>query len=880
MEAIKIKNLTFKYPTETANALSDINLTVNRGEFIVLCGKSGCGKSTLLKLLKPPVLPVGEKSGEIFFEGKSITELTEREQAQKIGFVRQDPDLQIVCDKVWHELAFGLENLSYSNTEIRTRTAEVASFFGINNWFYKNTNELSGGQKQLLNVASVMVMQPSIIILDEPTSQLDPITAYDFLHMLYKINRELGTTVIISEHRLEDAFPLADRVAVLDKGKIIAYDTPQKTAKSLFELKNDMFCALPIAMRVYCNAEKESGIEYNNIPITVRDGKKWLLKKNIDDGFKIDPDKPLSNNTALEVKNVCFRYDKNSPDILKNLSFKVKRGEFYAIAGANGAGKTTAVSVIAGLLKPYTGSVFTNSKKIIVLPQNPQTVFCQKTVYDELKNAICNTENNKINTQQKIENIAKLCEISGVLKNHPYDLSGGEAQRAALAIVLLKNPDIIILDEPTKGLDAHFKIKLANILKSLCKSGITIITVSHDIEFCAECADRCAMFFDGQIVSQDATRPFFAGNSYYTTAVNRMARDIIPNAVKESDLSAALHIEQRKTDIKQFKADIQNTNICTQNLTNNLENNKNSKKITFLNMAAALVFFVLFAVTQFKFVSEYTDWKDIVFQIAAIIFLGGALLNIIPQKEYINFAENEPFKERLTQKSRLALIITLIIIPLTIFTGVYYLKDRKYHFISLLIIFETLTAFMCAFEDKKPHARELVIISVLCACAVAGRAAFAPLPQFKPVVAAVIITGICFGGETGFLTGAVTGFVSNFFFGQGPWTPWQMFSFGAVGLIAGIMYQNKLIKRTKSGLCIFGFLATVIVYGGIMNPASVIIWQPKPTKAMFISAYIMGLPFDIIHGLATAFFLWFGAQPLIEKIERVKIKYGLKKCKI
>ena len=232
-------------------------------------------------------------------------------------------------------------------------------------------------------------------------------------------------------------------------------------------------------------------------------------------------------------------------------------------------------------------------------------------------------------------------------------------------------------------------------------------------------------------------------------------------------------------------------------------------------------------------------------------------------------------RRKLTKRTAAAVFLILLAIPLTIYIGVFYLQDRKYYFISLLIILETMIPFCMVFETKRPQARELVIISVLCAIAVAGRAAFFMLPQFKPVVALVIIAGVCFGGETGFLIGAVTGFVSNFFFGQGPWTPWQMFAFGVIGFIAGILFQKGLLRKTKASLCIFGAFATFIIYGGIMNPSTVIMSQDKLNFAMIKAAYISGVPFDLVHAVSTAFFLWFISEPMIDKLDRIKIKYGL-----
>lgn len=853
MEEIKIQALTFTYPAQQIPALQDIHLEINAGDFVVICGKSGCGKSTLLRQLKPLLAPHGEQSGEIRFRGKNIHTLSQREQAEKIGFVLQNAENQIVCDKVWHELAFGLESLSYSNAEIRARVAEMASFFGIRDWFYKNVCELSGGQKQLLNLASVMVMQPSVLILDEPTGQLDPIAAHDFLETLFRINQELGTTIILSEHRLEDALPLADQVVVMENGKIIARDTPEKIGKILKDCGNEMLDALPTPMRVYYSVS--DGVP---CPITVRDGKNWLstMKINSDLSFDTPPFAP-STPPILEIHDAWFRYEKDLPDILRGFSLKIFENEFYAIVGGNGAGKSTALSVIAGIHQPYRGTLKNaDGKRIAALPQNPQSLFSRKTVELDLRDMLPNTQ-----SDEELRRVIQFCKLENLTDRHPYDLSGGEQQRVALAMVLLKNPDILILDEPTKGLDAHFKDKLAGMLKALQKSGMTILMVSHDIEFCAKYADRCGMFFDGQIVSENTAREFFKGKSFYTTAANRMARSFLPDAVLDEDIILALGGEiKKKTD-------------PSPPIAIGSPPKKQKKSATAKNKPLGIAFALAFVVIQLLCIGKYEGLKDYILKAVSIFLLGGACLNLIPQKE---FDSQPPKRQRKNPKrTAVAALMILLLVPLTIFIGVYYLGDRKYYFISLLILLETMLPFALIFEGRKPQARELMIISVLCAIAVAGRAAFAMLPQFKPVVALVIISGVCFGGETGFLVGAVTGFVSNFFFGQGPWTPWQMFSFGIIGFLAGVLFQKGILRKTRAELCIFGFAATICIYGGIMNPASVILWQTHPTKAMFLSAYAMGLPFDLIHALSTVFFLWFAAEPMCEKLERIKIKYGL-----
>ncbi len=826
MGSFKIENLSFTYPNRVTRTLKDISITIGKGEFVTICGCSGCGKTTLLRLLKSSLTPFGKTEGDIYFNNKTLSSLSIGEQATKIGFVMQNPDNQIVTDKVWHELAFGLESLGVSTPEIRTRVSEMASFFGIGTWFHKNVSELSGGQKQLLNLASVMVMQPSVLILDEPTSQLDPIAAHEFLKTLEKINREIGTTVILTEHRMEDAFSISDRVVVMDDGKIIADTSPKRVGELLKDMKHDMYMALPAPIRI-------SGAVENTFecPLNVREGRIWLEKFSkthpLDVGA-IPEAPPLTENgnTIIEIKDAWFRYKKALPDVIKGLNLTVKKGELFAIVGGNGTGKTTAISLIAGLNKPYRGEVFIDGKnlekihnlygKVLgVLPQNPQTIFIGKTVYIDLMEILSETNLTKQEKEEKINDIAGLCHIDNLLNSHPYDLSGGEQQRVALAKILLQNPQILLLDEPTKGMDAQFKKEFADILNNLKKNGVTVVMVSHDIEFCAEYADKCALMFDGSITSSGTPRKFFAGNTFYTTLANRMARTCLPNAILAEDIILACGgtlPEKPKNNINKDKS------------------NHNEEKIKVVSLQKEL-----------------------------------SIENIC-----------QPKKERhFTKRTIVALLMIFLTIPLTIYAGIRFLGDRKYYFISFLIILETIIPFCMVFESRKPAARELVIISVLCAIAVAGRTVFFMLPQFKPVVALVIISGICFGGETGFLVGTVTGFVSNFFFGQGPWAPWQMFALGIIGYIAGVAFGKRILKRTKVSLCVFGFLTTFIIYGGIMNPASVIISQGRVTKEMVLSAYIAGIPLDLIHSLSTVIFLWFIAEPMIDKLERVKMKYGL-----
>ena len=582
MNLVEIKDFGFSYPESSRKVLEHVNLNIKEGTLNVIMGRSGCGKSTLLRQLKSVLAPAGEKEGEILYRNIPLRDTDHRTQSQEIGFVMQNPDNQIVTDKVWHELAFGLESLGYDNATIRLRVAEMASYFGIQKWFYKNVSELSGGQKQLLNLASVMAMHPSLLILDEPTSQLDPIAASDFLETVKKINRDIGTTVLLTEHRLQDIIPYADRVFVMDEGTLFLEGKPREIGTKLKEQHHGMFLSMPVPMQIYAGTDSAL-----TCPLTVSEGRQWIREYIEEKGIKKEQIqqanqrlerqgeknenetagffghlKRQKENTppAIQMKDVWFRYEKDSPDVIQDLSLEVKKGEFYALVGGNGTGKSTTLSLLGRVHQPYSGRIYLDGKDLRsfsdrklycgylgVMPQNPQSIFLKKTVLEDLYSVIGGKKEKPSNEypismkkEKAIEGIVSLTHLEGLLERHPYDLSGGEQQRLALAKVLLLRPKILLMDEPTKGMDAEYKEELGSILKKLQSHGMTIFMISHDVEFVAEYADTTGLFFEGNIVTSKKTRDFFAGNNFYTTAANLMARGLFPEAVTGKDVVSCL----------------------------------------------------------------------------------------------------------------------------------------------------------------------------------------------------------------------------------------------------------------------------------------------------------------------------------------------------
>ena len=530
MAAFTTEHLTFTYPLADRPALRDVSLTVEEGEFLVLCGPSGGGKTTLLRHLKPALTPHGTRTGTVTLFDTPAGSLDARDAAGRIGYVMQEPEDQIVTDRVWHELAFAPERLGTPEEQMHLRVGELAGFFGIDEWFSRDTDTLSGGQKQMLALAAALVTHPELLLLDEPAAQLDPVAAERLLGAVRRVNRELGVTVVLSAHRLEDVLALADRVCVLSDGAVAALGTPEEVVRALYE-KNDPFrAAMPAPARLWASCGMRGPC-----PTDVRGGRALLRRMTVRPAAEAAPEESASGDAVLTGRGLWFRYEKHAPDVLRALDVAVRAGEIYAILGGNGSGKTTLLSVLAGTRRAYRGKLSRAGHRIALLPQDTRLLLSRDTVAQELDEAARAAGADEKQVRACVEALA----LEQLLQRDPADLSGGERQRAALAKLLVTAPDVLLLDEPTRGLDTPSCLALGETLRSLSAQGKAVVLVSHDVEFCARFSDRAALLFDGAITGEQPARAFFAGNHFYTTAANRMARFCLPQAVLTEEVAAA-----------------------------------------------------------------------------------------------------------------------------------------------------------------------------------------------------------------------------------------------------------------------------------------------------------------------------------------------------
>ena len=612
MALIEFKDFSFAYlnsdgTDSQVKSLDKINLEIDYGDFVLLCGPSGCGKTTLLTNLKKELMPAGRRAGEIKFNGTDIRDLDDISSACDIGYLFQNPDSQIVTDTVIQEIAFPLENIGLPTEEIRNRISEIVAFFGINDILHKNVNELSGGQKQLVNLCSLLVLRPQVLLLDEPMSQLDPIASYEFLSIVRRLNEEFSITVIMSEHKADSIFPFIDKAVFLKEGKIEFVDNAHNICSEVID--DEIFeNYLPAVTKIYNSLSvKYPSLIKLNTPLSIREGRRCL---NIirDDLIKISDVSENSDNLVLgnlhhtnkkyhsseksgildklsintnknaliQMKGIYFAYEKENL-ILKNVDFDLNKGDFVSLIGGNGVGKSTFLQLLVGILKPIKGKVkYKKGINLAYVHQNPMIHFSKDNVKEEflesiLESNLFNRNNVNFNREEyekllklnnekfiesdilnslefdsidfKFKDLIEFFDICDLIDKHPYDCSGGEQQKIVIVKALLQNADVLILDEPTKGLDPLSSKALANILNSLRENGLTIIMTSHDLDFVANNCKRCLMLFDKDIQIDDNPKVIFAENNFYTTFVNRMVKDYVPEIVTLDDLKSKWELD-------------------------------------------------------------------------------------------------------------------------------------------------------------------------------------------------------------------------------------------------------------------------------------------------------------------------------------------------
>ena len=845
---LRFENFGFRYENSEKSIIENVSFEVAEGEVTLLIGKSGSGKSTLLRSIKPYMARKGIISGKIFYKGRDINTLSDLELS-RIGYVSQDIENQIVTDKVWHELAFGLENIGMPQKDMRLRCGEMAAYFGIEDWYNKDTDSLSTGQKQLLNLASVMVMKPDLLILDEPASTLDPVAESELLERVFRLNRDFGTTILIVMHELEEVYDRAQKIVFLDDScgcKVVVSDKKNMT-KYLIDTKNPQCFGLPSASRLCMELHNRENINLDDVPISIAEGKRFVNEnyelinkyyRRKEDAVTLKEDSTF----AVEIKHAYFKYDKNEDYVLEDFNLEIRNNEIYTIMGGNGCGKSTTLSLISKLIKAQSGKVLLEGKDINKLkdneiygnilgyvPQEPRNLFSKDTVLEEL----LGKQKGLTYSQGLFENHEKLMDeiksrnedlyhyivffgIENILGVNPFDISGGEMQKVAMIKVLLLNSRILIMDEPTKGLDAYAKKKMADYLLKLKESGRTIIIVSHDIEFSASVSDRLGFLFNKRIISNANPSEFFTDNHFYTTVTRRIVRDKFEDVILISELFSDESDSDEGQDNKNDKVNIKQD---WDQKSKGRDNKKESKEADSANILRTLKNYVL------------------IFAFAYMIMLGIS-------KTY---------------------------------------ADQRYFLVSILILVLSMIGVAFFFERRKISQKRLVIIAVLTALGVVGRVLFYMIPAFKPVGAIAIIAGVSLDPFSGFLCGSLMAFLSNAFFGQGSWTAFQMFSFGLVGFLSGIVGSvlKKALKQgnTVSGkficsMALYGFLSIFLIYGFIMNFFTSLT-AGKAIKETLMINIISGIPLDIIHGVSTAIFILLLGKPLIRRIYRIKYKYEI-----
>ena len=486
MKALAFDHVSFAYAGVGSPVLDDVCLEVPEGAFALLTGSTGSGKSTLLRLAKPEIAPAGELAGAVRAFGEDVRALDPAASARAVGYVFQSPDAQMVCDTVWHEIAFGLENLGVPEAEMRHRVAETATYLGMGPWFRDRVAELSGGRRQVLALASVLAMRPRALLLDEPTSMLDPVTEQAFLALLFRANRELGMTVVVATHAPGPMLDYATCAFALEGGRAreVALDELRPGDSLVFVDQK--------------GAAKASILAPQHQRVSSAD------EKDV--------------RSALSLDDVWFRYDRDADWVLRGCDLAVGAGEVRALLGANGCGKSTLLRVAAGVLRPRRGRARNAcAGDQVLLPQDPRAVLACETVRGELLE--WSASSGRYGAAEVDAALARL-GLADCPDRHPYDLSGGQQQLLALEKLLLVRPRLLLLDEPTKGLDRTARVAVAERVRAAASGGATVLLVTHDAAFVRSVADTASLVFDGEIAACEPADEFLRSSWLYSNSRN------------------------------------------------------------------------------------------------------------------------------------------------------------------------------------------------------------------------------------------------------------------------------------------------------------------------------------------------------------------------
>jgi energy-coupling factor transport system ATP-binding protein len=514
---IKFENVTFKYSGANFPILENVNLTIPTGELALVVGKTGSGKSTLLGLINGlvPSFTGGDFSGNVSVNGRSIKEFPPRDFADLVGVVRQDPRASFVTDLVEDELAYGMEQLGVSPSTMRRRVEEVLDLLGLEDLRNRSLATLSGGQRQRVAIASVLTTNPKVLVLDEPTSALDPSAAEEVLAAIQRLVHDLGLTVVLAEHRLERVVQYADRVIVVDRDAEVYADRPAQ-----------VFANSQLAPPV---VELGRAAGWSPLPLTVRDARKFADELRI----RLEKSKPRTRvNTPVKnlvnVQNLNFNY--GNIRALRNIDLNISDGEIVALMGRNGSGKSTLLSQLVGLLEPTVGSVLIDGKnpnalqgKLLIesvglVPQEPTDLL----ISDSVSKECISSDSDSGAIPGTTLNIFEQLTTDVSEDSHPRDLSEGEKLSLALAVVLAAKPPLILLDEPTRGLDYAAKRQLVSNLQKLGKKNHTVILATHDVELAAEVATRVILLADGEIVTDGPVNEVLSSSPMFSPQVSKV----------------------------------------------------------------------------------------------------------------------------------------------------------------------------------------------------------------------------------------------------------------------------------------------------------------------------------------------------------------------